>query len=176
MCNGTLKTNRFWFGLLAAALTLVLAEPLDNNLHQIALAQEQRRPVPFALFDRPEIRDPAERALREIRDKHYERFTFGLPSLDQLGGGETTECYAPGVREKLTVEKDTVLTGGVLDAHAYLNATKQHVYTEYRVLVEQILKKQGDAQLSPGKEITINRWGGGTQFPLEKSASIWFAI
>lgn len=165
------KATRFWLGLLAVVLA-VTVEGLHDNSGPTLIAQERRGPVLATPYDRPEITDPAERALREMRDKHYERFTFGLPSLDQVGGGGTTDCYAPGVREKLALEKDTVLLGGIIDAHAYLNSTKQHVYTEYRVRVEQILKSGSDV-LNPGKEIVTGRWGGGIQFPSGEVREYW---
>ena len=128
------------------------------------IGQERQVPRLVTPYDRVEIADPAERALRKVRDQHYERFVFGMPSLDLVGGGEHTDCYAPGVRERLAIEKDTVLIGGILDAHVYLNATRQHVYTEYRVHVETILKVGSDV-LSPGKEIVTGRWGGAIRFP-----------
>src|SRR5262245_21686920 len=75
--------------------------------------------VPIASFSRPEVADSNERALRLKRDKFYERFTFGLPALDLLNDGkpvdggtiEITDCFAPGVRERLAIEADTILVG-----------------------------------------------------------------
>lgn len=128
-----------------------------------AIAQEQSNRL-VAPYEQPANRDPTERTLREARDKHYERFTFGLPSLDQVGGGEHTDCYAPGVREKLALEKDTVLVGDVINAQAYFTRNKKHVYTEYTVRVNQILKKGEAILLEVGMEIVTERWGGGVQF------------
>jgi hypothetical protein len=165
------RAIRFWFGLLGVVLVVTVVAS-HRKSGPTLIAQERRSPVLVTTYDRPEITDPAERALRRIRDKHYERFTFGLPSLDLVGGGGTTDCYAPGVREKLALEQDTVLVGGIIDAHVYLNSTKQHVYTEYRVRVEQVLKSGGDA-LSPGKEIVTGRWGGGIQFSSGEVREYW---
>lgn len=162
-----------WLGLLlAVVLAVTIGGVLGKTADRIGNAQK-RRSFAVARYDPPKITDPAERALRELRDKHSARFTFGLPSLDQIGGGGTTDCYAPGVRERLAIEKDTVLIGGILDAQAYLNPTKQHVYTEYRVRVEQVLKHDGDMEPSSGNEIVTERWGGGIRFPSGEIREYW---
>lgn len=156
-----MKYNRNTFFVLALGLLLLIAATPLLFREQV---HAQRRPNPaIALYNQPEISDPDARALRKVRDAHFERFVFGLPSLDQLPTGGTTDCFAPGVRERLAAEKDTVLIGGIIDAHAHLNSTKQHVYTEYQVRVEQVLKNEGDG-LSTGKEIVASRWGGEIQF------------
>ena len=135
---------------------------LQNS--NLTIAQENLN-GPIAPYEQPEIGDPTERALRELRNKHYERFTFGLPSLDQLGGGEHTDCYAPGVREKLALEKDTVLVGEVMKAHTYFTKNKKHVYTEYVVRVNEFLKQHRATPAEVGMEIVAERWGGAVRFP-----------
>lgn len=161
-----------WLGLLGLIFAATLGGILIKTFVRTGAAQE-RQPLAIATYDRPTITDPRERALRELRDKHSARFTFGLPSLDQVGGGGTTDCYAPGVREKLAVEKDTVVVGGIVAVQAYLNPTKQHVYTEYRVKVEQVLKNAGAIEISPGNYIVTERWGGGVRFPNGEIREYW---
>lgn len=159
-----MNSTRILILLVVASFGAMIFVWSNQNSNPVATAQEKSYEL-VAPYEQPEISDPVERALREARDKHYERFTFGLPSLDQVGGGEHTDNYAPGVREKLALEKDTVLVGVVINAQAYFTKNKKHVYTEYIVRVNEILKKGEVIPLEVGMDIVTERWGGGVQFP-----------
>ena len=158
-----MNTTKMLILLIAFSVGAIESASFLQNSN-LTIAQENLN-GPIAPYEQPEIRDPTERALRELRNKHHERFTFGLPSLDQLGGGEHADCYAPGVREKLALEKDTVLVGEVMKAHTYFTKNKKHVYTEYVVRVNEVLKQRRATPAEVGMEIVAERWGGAVRFP-----------
>lgn len=131
---------------------------------------------PIASFSTTGASDPNEQSLRLKRDKFYERFTFGLPALDLLDNGkpvnegtiEITDCFAPGVRERLAIEAGTILVGATSDAKAFFSGNKKHVYTEFSFVIEQVIKDKATHPLNVNDRILIGRWGGRLRFPAGK--------
>jgi hypothetical protein len=93
------------------ALVLILLVAVTTTLFSQAEQNKAGGSDPIAEYRAPKSRNTAEQELRSKRDQFYRRFTFGLPSLDQLNGGQITDCFAPAVRETFALESKTILIG-----------------------------------------------------------------
>ncbi len=58
---------------------------------------------------------------------------------------------------------DSVVLGKVVGAQAFLSDDKSGIYSEFKVLVDNVLK--GDALLTPGSSIVAERLGGRVRLP-----------
>jgi hypothetical protein len=58
-----------------------------------------------------------------------------------------------------------VVIGEVVDAQSYLSVSKDWVYSEFTVRVEEVLKNASGVTLTTGGSIDVNRDGGRIRFP-----------
>jgi hypothetical protein len=65
-------------------------------------------------------------------------------------------------------ESNAIVIGEVLEGKAHLSTTRTVVYSEFRVLIEGVLKNSGPAALNAGQLIVADRWGGSVRFPSGK--------
>src|SRR5215831_16922824 len=121
-------------------LVLILLVAVTNTLFSQAEHNQAGGSDPIAEYRTPKSNNTAEQELRSKRDQFYRRFTFGLPSLDQLNGGQITDCFAPGVRETFSLESKTILIGKIFEAKAYFSDDRRNVYTEFLFNVESIIR------------------------------------
>jgi hypothetical protein len=114
----------------------------------------------FAAPQTAQSPNSSEESLRLKRDHFYKSFTFGLPSLDQLDGGEITDCFAPGVRERLSLEAKTIVIGKITNQHAFFSKDRRNAYTEFSFMVEQVIKAETKQPIKVDEMLTTSRWGG----------------
>jgi len=62
-------------------------------------------------------------------------------------------------------KSDAVVIGRVLDAQAYLSNDKTGIYSEFTVSLEQVLKNDRFASLTPNDLIVVERKGGKVRYP-----------
>jgi hypothetical protein len=128
------------------------------------IAEAKQAPADYAA---QEPADPAKRAGLRARSKRYDRQGMVTPPNPRAGGTETKRI-AGWLRKlpALPVEtSDAVVIGEVTDAQSHLSNDKTGVYTEFTVLVGEVLKNQSAAPLAPSAALTVQRDGGRVLFP-----------
>ncbi|HWS90788.1 MAG TPA: hypothetical protein VN282_27710 [Pyrinomonadaceae bacterium] len=164
------------FALLAAAVATGIRS--QSNVLRPPVRQDADTEInaPEVNFNAPEASDPKEKALRRERGKRY----------DYPGGGADVQRFvlsdkSPEVALDLPVshgptqsplparESDAVVVGKVTDARAYLSNDKTSVYSEFTLLLDDVLKQSPSAPLAPGTVISAERRGGVVRLPSGKS-------
>jgi hypothetical protein len=65
-------------------------------------------------------------------------------------------------------QSDAVVVGEVTDAKALLSEDKTSIYSEFAVIISDVLKNNCSAELSEGYSIDVARYGGAVRFPSGK--------
>jgi hypothetical protein len=73
-----------------------------------------------------------------------------------------------GIPALPVAQSDAIVIGNVLDGKAYLSKNRSVVYSEFPVLVEDVLKNSSPTPLYIGDRIIAERWGGAVRFPSGK--------
>lgn len=118
---------------------------------------------PVADATATEPTDPVKRAKRRAKGEKYKE---SISPVDE--NTDTIFSYAHWDVElsALPVSKsDAVVIGRVLDAQAYLSNDKTGVYSEFTVSLEQVLKNDRFASLTPNNLIVVERKGGKVRYP-----------
>lgn len=153
----------------AAAVVFQKSKTTSASADQQPLAEAV---TPLVDFNTPEPSDPEERALRRKRGRRHDyhgdpadvrRFVLGEQSapvaLDLPISGGPVENPIP------VQQSDAIVIGKVVDAHAYLSNDRTNVYSEFSVLVEDVLKNNRGASLYTGAHIATERRGGSVRLP-----------
>jgi hypothetical protein len=73
-------------------------------------------------------------------------------------------------KDPLPVGKsDAIVIGTITRAHSFLSNDKKDIYSEFQLLVKSVLKSEGDANISVGSTIDIERYGGQIRLPSGKT-------
>lgn len=107
------------------------------------------------------------RARRKARSARYNT-RGGEPITEMPAGVEdlpTTAHWWVGLPALPVAESAAVVVGEITGARAFMSDDKTTVYSEFSVRVEEVLKADGGAALTPGATLTADRRGGGVRFP-----------
>lgn len=125
----------------------------------IAAFQGQRRDgqkrkkaeYPVVDYNAPEIADAAKREKRRKKEKKYDDALVPIdPSLGTLR--QYTPFHFPSDITPLPVSiSAAVIVGTVTDAQAHLSPDKSNVYSEFNVLVDDVVKNDAHNTYSSGK-------------------------
>lgn len=181
-----------FFFLLTGVIFATIAFPVPNQHGQVRkpasveeelsklLPQHSARPL-IALFDEPAPRDPREQERRQSRDRLSNDKSASQVILDP-GAREVAgqvESLAPSFVDGVTILKPgeradpdglpingcTIVIGTVVSGRAYVNEAHTGVFSEYRVTVKEVLKRDADSVISAQDQLTVWRTGGSLQFP-----------
>lgn len=136
---------------------------------------------PLGRFDAPWIsQDPKEQERREARERLEGLTTYKViddPRAREVNGQaesvhitfiDTVTIVKPGERpdpDGLPISDTFVVLGTVVSSNAYVSKAHNTVFSEYKVVVREVLKPDPDGLISPGEEISTWRTGGSLQFP-----------
>lgn len=127
--------------------------------------QDKKRSFPVAKYDEPELTDPKKnQALKEKKLRHNEfRMVARNPpewqaELLVIDEGLVLTPALP-VRESAFI-----VSGEVKTAEAHVSENKKNVYSEFTILVKQVLKT-ANSSIVEGTEITVDRLGGFVTYP-----------
>jgi hypothetical protein len=166
--------------IVAAAITAAAGFPFQQGRGQSnppPNAPEKAKDDFYTVADyaAPEPADPQKRELRRTRNKRYNmrpekgvdpaRFRVTEERESSFGGPPS---HAPVEPALPAAQSDVVLTGEIADAQAHLTEDKTGVYSEFTVLVEDVLKNSSPAPVSSGSPISALRAGGAVRFPSGK--------
>src|SRR5215207_201539 len=122
--------------------------------------EEVLNQLPSADYDAPQPADPENRARREGISRHYDKRGHVVKNPD---ASATMSLALYEGREHWALpaaESDAILVGTLKDARAYLSNDKGGVYTEFTLLVEEVVKAREDARIAPGGSVSASREGG----------------
>jgi hypothetical protein len=118
---------------------------------------------PTADFDEPLSPDPAKRAALKQRQIRNNDISFGQP-----GPQDEAVAYIPEGRfgfPGLPVnESDTIVVGLVSSSRAHRSESRQSVFSEFEVRVDEVLKGQSGS-VTESSVITVERAGGFLKYP-----------
>ena len=139
--------------------------------------QDQDQQLPVAEYGAPEPADPAKRTLRSLRSRRHNltdpsvkgndvsRFALTERSARVNLGGPWS--HAPEEPAIPVAQSDAILIGDIVGANAYLSTDKTSIYSEFNVLVLEVIKDPG-ATIVTGVPVTVERSGGALRFPSGK--------
>jgi len=139
-------------------------KPKRGTLQEITRKrQELEARVPTIDYDSPEPANPAEKAKRRNRNKHYDKrgLVAGAPSDSGTATILDSEFDPPALPVAMS---DVVLTADVLNSEAHLSNDKSGVYSEFNVQVDTVLKGTVPT-LSQTNLISVSRLGGMVRYP-----------
>jgi hypothetical protein len=92
--------------------------------------------------------------------------TIEDPGLTFNGKEEDTAVtILDNIGEEAFPDAHCVIVGVVTDAAAFLSPNRKYVYSEFRVRVETVLKRDQTQPVNPGDSVVTNRTGGSLRFP-----------
>ena len=143
-----------------------LSAPVQDQIRRPKNDQQERDEFPIAVYSAALPNETTERALRHLRNSRYDK-RYPVP-LDELPPDTTEKLVACdwGLTPALpTAESDAVLSGRVLAANGYLSNDKTGAYSEFTIIIEEVLKSDGRSSLEPGNSIIAEREGAAVQLP-----------
>lgn len=132
---------------------------------------EQENRLPIADYDTAEPADPKEKERKEAKAKKYALTELSV-DLD-VEAVTTSGHWAVGIPAIPASQSALIVTGTVSRAKAELTPKRKKVYSEFTVNVDEILKNDELAPLSPGNTITADRAGGRVRYPSGKVGMYW---
>ena len=157
------------------ALMLVIGfTPLGYGAKQ--QGPQERDEFPIAVYSASLPNEMAERALRLARNSRYDkRYPVPFDELPADVKERSVACDWSLTPALPTAESDVVLSGRVLAANGYLSNDKTGAYSEFTIIIEQVLKRDGRSSLEPGNSIIAEREGAAVQRPSGRILRTGFA-
>lgn len=126
---------------------------------------ERKRRYPVIDYEAPEPADPEKRAIRKLKNKHYDKFGFAIrdssPRVDEESVETDWSLHVPALP---AAQSAAVVIGEVLSSEAHLSNDRHGVYSEFSVRVDEVLKGVGPG-MEVGRSISVDRAGGFVQYP-----------
>ena len=135
---------------------------------------------PMVQFDQPAVETAGERERRKVRDRQSLGIYTGKVIIDPgtpvvNDEAETVDLtFIDGVRiarageikdpPGLPISNTSVVVGRITSGKAYLNDDHTGVFSEYLMVVKDVLKSEPPARLSVGDEVNLWRPGGSLRF------------
>ena len=116
---------------------------------------------PIVDYSAPEPSDPKERSKRQYESRRYngrhlkEDYRVEESTLISEGG------WIPAIPLAFS---HVVLIGEVTDAQAYMAEDKKGVYSEFTILVDEVLRGESQSSLAHGDTVVTEREGGRVRF------------
>jgi len=154
----------------SSSLRLQTPNPISDKRREIP--DLERWPV--ADYDSSLPVDPAKRARRQARNKKYDKSQWPILTTDVADSTVRLHRVNPDLPAFPVRESRVVLIGQIAVAAAYLSNDKSGVYSEFTVIVEEVLKNHLAEQLLAGSSIPVTREGGRIRFPSGRMH--WYGI
>jgi hypothetical protein len=142
-------------------------QPIRKKISSIKTKQqwdELLNQLPVADYDAPSPDEPEKQVKRRNINSHFDRQGFVVKTPDPAV--TLTEAFYEG-RERWAIpaaESDAIVVGKVQRAQAYLSNDKSGVYTEFIIVVDEVLKTDGLTQILPRSNIVASRAGGVVRY------------
>ncbi|HEY5838560.1 MAG TPA: hypothetical protein VIT19_05945 [Pyrinomonadaceae bacterium] len=120
---------------------------------------------PIATFDAESPTGPEERNKRNSKGRRYNRRIGKVQEKPNVAVITDSENPAEKLLALPINESDAVVIGNILTTAAFMSEDKTGVYSEFKVSVEEVLKKKDSAALLANSNIVLERPGGRVKFP-----------
>ncbi|HEX8148300.1 MAG TPA: hypothetical protein VF591_14065 [Pyrinomonadaceae bacterium] len=148
-------------GLICSVL-LIFAAAAGITAFQSPGREPQRKKAQYPIVDynAPEPSDPKERAKRRKKGEKY-KGEFGPIDPSRQNVFEDEVIHFDYGTPALPVSRSAaVIVGTVTKAQAHLTADKSYAYSEFDVLVDEVVKDDAQSPISAGQTIPVERPGG----------------
>ena len=155
--------------VLLVLSTLVFSLLRHRNLASAALAPQKNADhakqinerFPVASYDEPDATDPPKNAKRK-------RYNDGKLVYSTVGPATVESVFTPEPHATFpalpVAESDVIVVGTVGTGEAHVSENKKNVFSEFTLVVEDVLKSKASAVMQ-GSVLTINRIGGHVKYP-----------
>lgn len=127
--------------------------------------KQKKEKFPVVDYNAPEPADPKEKAKRKKKGKKYDNALMPInPARQEMEQNEVIH-FPPGTSPLPVSQSAAVIIGTVTKAQAHLSSDKSYVYSEFDVLVDEVLKDDTQSPISTGKAIAVERPGGRVRVP-----------
>lgn len=163
--------------LLPISLTAVFASTTFGAYNAFLLVQtqtdqkkKQKEPINIddtlqvVDLDGPETLDPEKQERRKKHGKKYDYTNIPVRIGDVSPGGRGELVNELSITDAFPIDKvPIIIVAEVTGAEAVLSDDKNSVYTEFTLLVQEVLKD--DSHLKAGDITTVERFGGKVKLP-----------
>ncbi len=155
--------------LVAAAATQWSALRSQTETNPGTSAQSKNRKlskldmetVPLVDYDAPQSADLE----RQSKNRRHGGISGFVEKTYRGGESVLINDWEVGLPALPVDRSDAIVLGKVVGAQAYLSDDKTGIYSEFKVLVDKVLKGDDHALLSPGTSIVAERLGGRVRLP-----------
>lgn len=127
--------------------------------------QEKKEKFPIANYDEPELTDPKKNQARKQKQQRHNNFSIVAKNPPEWQAQTMFIDEGLALTPALPVTKSGfIVLGEVKTAEAHVSENKENVYSEFTVLVTQVLKT-ANSSIIEGTQITIDRIGGFVRYP-----------
>jgi len=135
----------------------------DPGQQQKADKADFESQFPLVDFNKPEPSDQRKRARWQAKGKKYKG--IGLTVTEDSELITVNSEWDMGLPALPVAKSDLVVIGEVVDAEALLSGSKDWVYSEFTIRVDEVLKNTSNVTLTQGASVIADRDGGGVRFP-----------
>jgi hypothetical protein len=142
----------------------------------VARDDKQKDEFPIALYSASLPNERARRALRHIRNSRYDK-RYPVP-FDELPPDTTEKLIACdwSLTPALPIaESEAIVLAQVVTAIGYLSNDKTGAYSEFTIIIKEVLKTDGRFSFVPDSSIVVEREGAAVQLPSGRIIRTGFA-
>jgi hypothetical protein len=142
----------------AAGISTLRAQNPDKT-------KQKKEEFPVVDYNAPEPADPKEKAKRKKKGEKYDHAVMPInPAREEMEQNEYIH-FSPGTPPLPVSQSAAVIIGTVNKAQAHLSSDKSYVYSEFDVLVDEVLKDDAQSPITAGKTVAVERPGGRVKVP-----------
>lgn len=137
----------------------------DSDSEALKRREEKKRNFPVAHFDESELSDPKKNQAR--KEKKLRHNNFSIVAMNPPDWQAERMFLDEGLllTPSLPVtQSGYIVVGEVKAAEAHVSENKENVYSEFAVLVTDVLKT-ANSSIIEGTQITVDRIGGFVKYP-----------
>jgi hypothetical protein len=127
--------------------------------------QHKKPPYPVVDYNAPEPSEPDKRAKRREKGKKYDKAIMSVNPSPELTEQIQHIHFPPEITALPVSISAAVIVGKVTDAQAHLSPDKTGVYSEFDVLVDEVIKNDNKSPLNTGCTVAVERPGGRVRIP-----------
>jgi len=166
--------------MILVAIAVMTGTSSNLRLQTQSALSDKRRGMPdlerwpAAEYDSSLPVDPAKRARRQAKNRKYDKSEWPILANDIADSTVRLHQVNPDLPAFPVEQSRVVLIGQIASAAGYLSNDKTGVYSEFTLVVEEVLKNDLAEQMLTGSSIAVTREGGRIRFPSGRMH--WYGI
>lgn len=155
--------------IIAVGASALILGQRQNSLSPIR-QQANSNEWPVTDYTTPEA-ELDNHPLRRVRNRRYDSSDPNLKgdikrlaSTDSPLILELPLSHGPAESALPVAQSDSIVLGRITDSKAYLSNDRTNIYSEFSVIIEEVLKANPSISVTPGAIITSERRGGAVRF------------